>query len=248
MGFFTATGYRTFIGRGNSASTIPTSSSGLIEIANLSDASIQAASQTQDVVTYSTQNLGWAVSLTTQQSYTVNCTLNIETTDPGYILLKELSRDSATGAMAKWFRQTPTAANIGTAGPVQTLIITGPSSGITATGTDLQNLPTTTSGSGAGLTLNVTKTGTSVTGYSINAAGSGYLPGDVVTIDNSELTGAATDVTFVVQTVAGTGTPEKHAGLASVNNFSESIVAGTIASVTFQLAGYGPYQFIPAED
>lgn len=246
MGFFTATGYRTFIGRGNSASTIPVSSSGLTEIKNLSNAGIQASSQTQEVTTYDTVNLGWNVALTTSQTYSVDCTLNLDTQDAGYVLLKELSRDSATGAMARWYRETPLVANVGTTGPVQTLIITNPSSGITGTGADLLNNPTTTSGSGAGLTLDVTVTGGSVTGYSINAAGSGYLPGDIVTIDSTEIAGAATDITFVVQTVSGTGTPEKHSGLASVNNFSESIVAGTIASVTFTLSGYGPYTFIAA--
>ncbi len=246
MGFFTATGYRTFIGRGNSASTIPVSSSGLTEIKNLSNAGIQASSQTQEVTTYDTQNLGWNVALTTSQTYSVDCTLNIDTKDAGYKLLKELSRDSATGAMARWYRQTPLNANVGSTGPVQTLIITDPSAGITGTGADLLNNPTTTSGAGAGLTLDVILTGGSVTGYSINAAGSGYLPGDIITIDMAEIAGTDRDITFVVQTVAGSGVAEVHAGLASVNNFSESIVAGSIASVTFTLAGYGPYQFTAA--
>ena len=247
MGFFTATGYRTFLGRGNSSSVIPVSNSGLTEIKNLSNAGIQASSQTQEVTTYDTQNLGWNVALTTSQTYTVDCTLNIDTKDAGYKMLKELSRDSATGAMARWYRETPLVANVGTPGPVQTLIITNPSSNITGVGADLLNNPTTTSGSGAGLTHDVTVTGGSVTGYVINAHGSGYIPGDTVTIATTEIAGATVDIAFVVQTVAGSGSPEKHSGLASVNNFSESIVAGTIASVTFTMSGYGPYVFVAAQ-
>ena len=244
MGFFTAIGYRTYVGRGNTASTIPTSATGLEEIKNLSDAGIQSQSQTQQVTTYDTQNLGWDVALTTSQSYTVNCTLNVDTTDSGYIMLKELARDSAAGAMARWYRTTPVVASTGSAGPVQTLTITDPSTGITATGAGLQDLATTTSGSGTGLTVDVTLTGTAVTGYTVKTAGTGYLPGDLVTIEMADLTGAARDVEFVVQTVSGNGSAESHAGLASVGNFSESITAGTIASVSFTLTGYGPYVFV----
>lgn len=42
----------------------------------------------------------------------------------------------------------------------------------------------------------------------------------------------------------GTGSnPEIHAGLAQVGDFSEDIVAGNIAKVSFTLTGYGSYDF-----
>lgn len=37
--------------------------------------------------------------------------------------------------------------------------------------------------------------------------------------------------------------PETHAGVAFVTNFSEDIVAGNVAKVTFDLSGYGAYTF-----
>ena len=39
--------------------------------------------------------------------------------------------------------------------------------------------------------------------------------------------------------------PEVHAGLAQIGDFSEDIVAGNIAKVTFTLTGYGAYKFYP---
>ena len=38
---------------------------------------------------------------------------------------------------------------------------------------------------------------------------------------------------------------EVHAGLAQIGDFSEDIVAGNIAKVTFTLTGYGAYKFYP---
>jgi len=246
VGFFAAFGYKTYMKKGNSSTAIPVSSTGLTEIKNLSNAAIQSSSDSQDVITYDTSNLGWKASLVTGNSYTVDCTLNIDVKDPGYILLKEASRDSATGVMVAWYRETPLTAAVGTAGPVSGLTITSGSTGITATGAALTGKATTSSGTGTGLTVDVTLTGGVVTGVSVNAAGTGYLPGDTVTIAKADLAGAATDVTFVVASVTGTGTAEKHAGLASVTNFSESIEAGSIASVSFTLQGYGAYQFTAA--
>jgi hypothetical protein len=40
-------------------------------------------------------------------------------------------------------------------------------------------------------------------------------------------------------------TAEAHAGVAFVTNFSEDITAGNVAKVTFDLAGYGAYTFVP---
>jgi hypothetical protein len=37
--------------------------------------------------------------------------------------------------------------------------------------------------------------------------------------------------------------PEYHAGLAQVGSFSEDIVAGNIAKVSFDLIGYGAYDW-----
>jgi hypothetical protein len=39
--------------------------------------------------------------------------------------------------------------------------------------------------------------------------------------------------------------PEIHAGLAQIGDFSEDIVAGSVAKVSFTLNGYGAYKFYP---
>ncbi|MFZ9960523.1 MAG: phage tail tube protein [Candidatus Limnocylindrus sp.] len=39
--------------------------------------------------------------------------------------------------------------------------------------------------------------------------------------------------------------PEVHAGLAQIGDFSEDIVAGNVAKVSFTLTGYGAYKFYP---
>lgn len=39
--------------------------------------------------------------------------------------------------------------------------------------------------------------------------------------------------------MSSTGNPEKHAGVAFVTNFQESIAAGNVATVSFTLQGYG---------
>ena len=46
--------------------------------------------------------------------------------------------------------------------------------------------------------------------------------------------------------LAGGTTREAHAGIASVQNFKESIQAGGIASCTFTLAGYDSFTYTPA--
>lgn len=41
--------------------------------------------------------------------------------------------------------------------------------------------------------------------------------------------------------MSATGSPEKHAGVAFVTDFSEDIQAGNVATVSFTLSGYGAY-------
>lgn len=43
--------------------------------------------------------------------------------------------------------------------------------------------------------------------------------------------------------MSSTGSPEHHSGVAWVTDFSESIAAGNVASVTFTLTGYGAYSW-----
>ena len=107
MGFFNAFGYKFSAKKGTSASTPPVAATGLTEIKNLSNAGISSSSDSQEVVTYDTSTNGWKQQIVTANSYTISCELNIDTADAGYKLLKEASRDCATGVMIEWFRETP---------------------------------------------------------------------------------------------------------------------------------------------
>lgn len=241
MGFFNAFGYKFYAKKGTSSSTAPTASTGLTEIKNLSNAGISSSSDSQEVITYDTSTNGWKQQIITANSYTISCELNIDTKDSGYKLLKEASRDCATGVMIEWFRETPGA--VATTGPAATLGVTSNGgSGITATGAALTGVAvTSTSGSGTGLTVNLTVAGGVVTAAAINAGGTGYKSGDSVTIAKAGVAGAANDIVLQVLTIGATGTAETHAGIAAVGNFSEDIQAGNVAKCSFDLVGYGPY-------
>ena len=113
MSFFAAFGYKTFIAAGDSCSEAPTASDSMTEVKNLTNFAIQSTSDTEDVQTYdydSSTSGGWAASVVTGNSYTVDCTLNIDMLDAGYLILKQAALDSATGAAIEWFRESPTPA------------------------------------------------------------------------------------------------------------------------------------------
>ena len=105
--FFNAFGYRFSAKKGTSTSTAPSAATGLTEIKNLSNAGISSSSDSQEVITYDTSTNGWKQQIVTANSYTISCELNIDTADAGYKLLKDASRDCATGVMVEWFRETP---------------------------------------------------------------------------------------------------------------------------------------------
>ena len=113
MSFFAAFGYKTYIAEGDTCSDVPTDSSGMTEVKNLTNFALQSTSDTEDVQTYdydSSTSGGWSASVVTGNSYTVDCTLNIDMLDAGYLLLKQAALDSATGAAVEWFRESPTPA------------------------------------------------------------------------------------------------------------------------------------------
>lgn len=243
MGYFNAFGYEFFAKKATTSSVTPVSPAGLTPIRNLSDSPIQSTSQTTEVLTYDAASIGWAQAIVTQNSYTIPCTLNIDVKDPGYILLKECARDAAAGIALQWLRRTPLAAE-GGVGAVQYLTIIDPSTGGTA---GLKNnVATTTSGGGTGLTVDLTiAVGGSGSLMVPEAAGNGYAIGDEVSV-SAALATTSTPVKAIVQAISGVGTKEQHSGIAFVGNFSESIQAGGIATCTFTLNGFGPYLYLKA--
>ena len=108
MSFYAAFGYKTYVKLGDTCSTAPTDSTGMTEVKNLTNFGIQTSSDSEDVKTYDDSAGGWSAAVVTGQSYTVDCTLNIDMTDPGYLLLKEASLEAAVGTTVEWFRESPT--------------------------------------------------------------------------------------------------------------------------------------------
>jgi len=85
------------------------------------------------------------------------------------------------------------AGTVGAQNTVTALTVTAGGSGYTAA----NNVATTTTGSGSGLTVNTTVVANAVTAVAIgNSAGSGYKPGDTVTI-----TGGGANATLTVNVV-----------------------------------------------
>jgi len=104
--YFASLDYRFYVAAGTSASSIPTSASGLTEVLSLTNAGIQGQSDTQDVVDYGS-TLGFKATVITGQGYSIPCTMNLSQTDAGYIILKTAAKTAASGAFIRWFRTTP---------------------------------------------------------------------------------------------------------------------------------------------
>lgn len=155
MAFMSSVGYRLWLADAASADdTHPTSSTGLTEILNLTNAGIESTTETQTVTDYSTSG-GFSKAVATSQSYSIPMSMNLDTVDAGYKLLKDAALDAPTGQYVKWYRESPD-------------------------------------------------------------------PGASVT------------------------TVEKHAGIGIITDFSESIEAGGIATVSFTLQGYGSLSYTEA--
>jgi hypothetical protein len=245
MGFFNAFGYEFYIAKGTTSSPTPVDSSGLTLVKNLSNAGIQSSTDSQQVITYDTETLGWAQQIATQNSYSIDCTLNIDTQEQSYQIFKEAARDAAAGITVQWFRRTPLAAQ-GGLGAVQNLGIIDPSdSGTPGT---LNNIATSTTGGGTGLLVDFEIAGNgSATNMKPDPdnAGDGYAIGDEITVLSAAATTSG-DVIALVQAITGTGTKESHSGVAFVTNFSEDITAGNVAACSFTLSGYGAYLYLAA--
>lgn len=104
--FFNSLGYRLFLKAGTTASTNPTTSTGMTEMLSVTEAGIQGSTQTQDVLDYGS-TLGFTASIVQQQSYTIPIQANINLNDAAYLVLKQAALDAATGVTVEWYRQSP---------------------------------------------------------------------------------------------------------------------------------------------
>jgi hypothetical protein len=76
------------------------------EVLNLSNAGIQAQSDTQDVLDYGS-SFGFKTSLVTQQSYSIPMSMNLDLRDAGYKALRQASIDAPSGVTVQWYRESP---------------------------------------------------------------------------------------------------------------------------------------------
>jgi hypothetical protein len=104
--FFAALGYKTYVKLGTSASTIPTTSTGMTRILSLDNTAIQGTSESTSVLDYDSE-FGFQNNLITSQSYSIPCSMNLDVSDAGYEILKIASLQAASGVLLEWYRETP---------------------------------------------------------------------------------------------------------------------------------------------
>ncbi len=107
MAFMSAIGYRLWMADAASADDAhPTSSTGLTEILNLTNAGIEGTTETQTVTDYATSG-GFQKAVATSQGYSMQMVMNLDTVDAGYQLIKDAAMDAPTGQYVKWYRESP---------------------------------------------------------------------------------------------------------------------------------------------
>jgi hypothetical protein len=107
LAFYSAIGYRLWMANATTADDAhPTSSTGLTEILNLTNAGIEGTTETQTVTDYGTTG-GYQKAVATSQSYSLPMAMNLDTLDDGYLLLKAAAADAPTGQYVKWYRESP---------------------------------------------------------------------------------------------------------------------------------------------
>lgn len=112
MGYFNALGYRFWVKVGTTSSTAPTASTNMDEVLSLTNAGIQAQSDTQEVLDYGS-SLGFKKQVVTAQSYSIPMSMNLDLRDAGYKTLRQASLDAPTGATVTWYRESPEMTNAG---------------------------------------------------------------------------------------------------------------------------------------
>ena len=103
--FFASLGYKFYVKAGTTASTTPTTSTGMTEVLSLTDAGIKGSTDTQQVLDYgSTQ--GFKAQIPVSQSYSIPCQMNLDLNDAGYLILKDAALNATTKTV-EWYRESP---------------------------------------------------------------------------------------------------------------------------------------------
>jgi hypothetical protein len=104
--YFTAFDLRFWVKTGSTASASPTLTTSMIEVLSLANASIQGSSSSQKVLDYSS-SYGFSKAIITENGYTINCSLNLDTTSEGYKTIKRAYRRGSLGETLQWYRELP---------------------------------------------------------------------------------------------------------------------------------------------
>jgi hypothetical protein len=106
-GYFVATDYQLYVGLGTTASSIPTSTSGLTEILSLTNSSIDGSTDSTDAPIDYSSEYGWKNPLMTNIGWSVPASMNLSLGDLGYKLLKSAWLGGAAGTALRVYRVSP---------------------------------------------------------------------------------------------------------------------------------------------
>lgn len=106
-GYFTALDYELYVGLGTTASSIPTSSSGLTQVLSLTNASIDGSTDSTDAPLDYSSEYGWKNPLMTNIGWSVPASMNLALGDAGYRILKQAWLNGAAGTALRFFRKSP---------------------------------------------------------------------------------------------------------------------------------------------
>lgn len=106
-GYFTSLDYELYVGLGTTASSAPTSTSGLTQVLSLTNASIDGSTDSTDAPLDYASEYGWKNPLMTNIGWSVPASMNIALGDPGYKLLKQAWLGGAAGTALRLYRVSP---------------------------------------------------------------------------------------------------------------------------------------------
>lgn len=136
---------------------------------------------------------------------------------------------------------------LGTTSSTNPTASTGMTEVLSVTNAGIQSSSQTQEVQDYGSTLGFTATIVTTQSYSIpcemnlNLNDAGYLVLKEAAMDAA--TGVTVEWYRESPEMSVTGDPEYHSGVAFVTDFSESIAAGNVATISFTLTGYGAYSF-----
>jgi hypothetical protein len=106
-GYFTSLDYELYVGLGTTASSAPTSSSGLTQVLSLTNASIDGSTDSTDAPLDYASEYGWKNPLMTNIGWSVPASMNLALGDTGYKLLKQAWLGGAAGTALRFYRVSP---------------------------------------------------------------------------------------------------------------------------------------------